>query len=360
MGFLSGLTEAGASALSGGLGFLSNLGGSIAGGLFNANQAKLNRKFQERMYDKQVQDNINFWNMQNEYNLPSAQLQRLQDAGLNPMLMYGQGGVQNVSTGQPQAGTAPHGAQAQAGSFHTPLEFANLALLRAQTKLAESQANKNVAETEESKQRTLDVEQDVLLKRLTKDINVAIRYRDYDFLNTSIDEMRNNIFNNAQITTQQVLTLAQGREYQIKHYNLDEWQVGQQIAQGWDNIAIGKMNASAALKQAAAAWKSAVSLANLNNAQIGEINNRVYQAKKLFPELEKQTKWMTKQQQLDYFLGFALKGLDISQKQVDVIKSKVGVVRSRLGNDTGIGSILAPFQMPVYDPVKFYNENYGN
>lgn len=354
------VSNLGAAALSAGVGALGSIAGSVGGGLFSANQARKNRAFQERMYKKQVEDTLNFWNMQNEYNLPSAQLQRLKDAGLNPMLMYGQSGVQNVSTGSPDLPSAPHGAQGSVGSFNTPLELANLALLNAQTKLANSQANKNDVESEESRQRAQDIEQDVLLKRLTKDINVAIRYRDYDFLNTSIDEMRNNIFNNAQFTTQQVLTLAQGRQYQIKQYNLDEWQVGQQIAQGWDNIAIGKMNASAALKQAAAAWKSAVSLANLNNAQIGEINNRVYSAKKLFPELERQTKWMTKQQQLDYFLGFALKGLDISQKQVDVIKSKVGVVRSRLGNDTGIGSIIAPFQMPVYDPVKFYNENYGN
>lgn len=33
--------------------------------------------------------NVNFWNMQNEYNNPTSQMQRLRDAGLNPNLIYG-------------------------------------------------------------------------------------------------------------------------------------------------------------------------------------------------------------------------------------------------------------------------------
>ena len=34
-----------------------------------------------------------FWNMQNEYNTPTKQVERLKAAGLNPALMYGQGNV---------------------------------------------------------------------------------------------------------------------------------------------------------------------------------------------------------------------------------------------------------------------------
>lgn len=39
---------------------------------------------------------IDFWNMQNDYNHPRAQMQRLQEAGLNPNLVYG-GGVSGAS-----------------------------------------------------------------------------------------------------------------------------------------------------------------------------------------------------------------------------------------------------------------------
>jgi len=37
------------------------------------------------------QNNIRFWKMQNEYNLPVNQMKRLQQAGLNPNLIYGSG-----------------------------------------------------------------------------------------------------------------------------------------------------------------------------------------------------------------------------------------------------------------------------
>lgn len=56
--------------------------GSLAGSFIqNAGAANRQRRANR--------DNINFWNMQNEYNTPSAQMQRLKDAGLNPNLIYG-------------------------------------------------------------------------------------------------------------------------------------------------------------------------------------------------------------------------------------------------------------------------------
>lgn len=47
-----------------------------------------NRELAEYEWSK----NLEMWNMQNEYNSPAAQMQRYKDAGLNPMLMYGDGG----------------------------------------------------------------------------------------------------------------------------------------------------------------------------------------------------------------------------------------------------------------------------
>lgn len=43
------------------------------------------------MYNRQRKDAIADWNMQNAYNTPAAQMQRLRDAGLNPNLVYGNG-----------------------------------------------------------------------------------------------------------------------------------------------------------------------------------------------------------------------------------------------------------------------------
>lgn len=49
------------------------------------------RKFSEKMYQRQYDDALAFWDKQNEYNTPANQMQRFKDAGLNPNLVYGQG-----------------------------------------------------------------------------------------------------------------------------------------------------------------------------------------------------------------------------------------------------------------------------
>jgi len=67
------------------------------GGVFG-NRA--NRRFSERMYNQQRSDNLAFWNQQNEYNSPAAQMARFKAAGLNPHLIYGQGSAGNASSVQ--------------------------------------------------------------------------------------------------------------------------------------------------------------------------------------------------------------------------------------------------------------------
>lgn len=61
----------------------------------NARTARLNRDWQEEM-----------WNKQNAYNTPAAQMSRYTDAGLNPNLIYGQGSNGNAtSIGSPPTPT---------------------------------------------------------------------------------------------------------------------------------------------------------------------------------------------------------------------------------------------------------------
>lgn len=70
-------------------------GASLVGQAFNAYQSgKMNKRaerFNREMYAKQRQDNLSDWHMQNAYNDPAAQMQRLQNANLNPHLVYGNG-----------------------------------------------------------------------------------------------------------------------------------------------------------------------------------------------------------------------------------------------------------------------------
>lgn len=71
-------------------------------------QARGQRLADERAnkYAQQAQDtadsrNLMMWRKNNRYNAPSAQMERLREAGLNPNLMYGQGTVGNSSTQSP-------------------------------------------------------------------------------------------------------------------------------------------------------------------------------------------------------------------------------------------------------------------
>lgn len=56
-----------------------------------ANTNKKQRKWSEDMYERQRADALADWQMQNDYNSPAANMKRLQAAGLNPNLVYGDG-----------------------------------------------------------------------------------------------------------------------------------------------------------------------------------------------------------------------------------------------------------------------------
>lgn len=87
----------------------------VLGGINAASQAVQNignRRWSEKMYQRQNEDQLKFWNMQNEYNSPAAQMERLKAAGLNPHLIYKGGATSDaspisVARPQPYEGKAP-------------------------------------------------------------------------------------------------------------------------------------------------------------------------------------------------------------------------------------------------------------
>lgn len=66
------------------------IGTTVAGAVAQGAGARRANKANERLADQQNRRNIENWNKQNLYNDPSAQMRRLQAAGLNPRLIYGQ------------------------------------------------------------------------------------------------------------------------------------------------------------------------------------------------------------------------------------------------------------------------------
>ena len=83
--------------LDGIFGAMGNVASTILQGQYNSRIAGENYAYSRDLAALQNQYNIDMWNMNNEYNSPKNQLQRLIAAGLNPNLAYG-----TVSTGNSQ------------------------------------------------------------------------------------------------------------------------------------------------------------------------------------------------------------------------------------------------------------------
>lgn len=108
------------------------------GSLGSSLLSNIGAKSRQRLADNK---NVEFWKMQNQYNLPKNQMQRLKDAGLNPNLIYG---------------SSPAGASGSAGSIapskaapyniQNPVPPSNM-LLKSQIGLNNSQKIKNMADS---------------------------------------------------------------------------------------------------------------------------------------------------------------------------------------------------------------------
>lgn len=84
-------------------------------------QGKMNKKtrqWNEKMYAQQQKDNLANWDRQNSYNSPQAQMARLQQAGLNPHLVYGQGAVANSTSAPDTPHAMPY--KPEAPNFDVP------------------------------------------------------------------------------------------------------------------------------------------------------------------------------------------------------------------------------------------------
>lgn len=246
-----GLFDSMAQGMLGGLG-----GGLISGGLgaissiFSNNAQKKenqrNRDFTEYMYDKQYDNNFKMWNAQNKYDLPSAQKQRLIDAGLNPDLMYSGKGVspspnlQAAVAGSPSSGSLPgYGGVAEAFNQGRLLDAqirnidANTQKVKAET---EGQGYQNeILKTDASFEEALKTGEINVLgfqaKNLskdleTKDVNISYVRKTIEQIQTNIDSLTQNIEESkARIRNLDVDTIskqldnalkASGMEYELR------------------------------------------------------------------------------------------------------------------------------------------------
>lgn len=123
------------------MGFLSSLGSAALGMV----DTVTNNYFNKKAASKQNAYQWDFWHANNDYNSPKSQMQRLEEAGLNPNLVYGNGGVTHQAT----MSTAPKVTPAQSnllGSLAIARDLLSLEQMKAQTNSIETQVERQEAE----------------------------------------------------------------------------------------------------------------------------------------------------------------------------------------------------------------------
>lgn len=134
---------------------LIGVGGNIVTGAVNGlMQKRVNsqqRQYEVNMYNLQKHDARKFWKMENEYNTPAMQMQRLKEAGLNPNLMYGS----PMSGGNAGNLSAPNAnlSQAKAPQIENPV--ANISPIAAMYDLQQKGAQTNLLQEQVETQNTV-------------------------------------------------------------------------------------------------------------------------------------------------------------------------------------------------------------
>lgn len=116
----------------------------------------------KKFYDYQWQKNLDQWNLENQYNLPVNQVQRLRAAGINPALYYGSSPVSTTAASSPHISSnspafTPFPDKSLLGSLSQYIGLnqqqqqiaigkAQIASLEAQTSREEATAKKALAE----------------------------------------------------------------------------------------------------------------------------------------------------------------------------------------------------------------------
>lgn len=263
--------------------------GSVAsgflGGLFNANQAKKNRQFQERMYYQQLEDNRKILEDARAYALPSAELQRLKDAHLNPLLYYGQGGAMSQIT-PAQSASAPHGAQASA-QFENPFRgfTANsiaMQKLQAEIDLLKSERDKNEATKNKTEAETDWTQLETKFNREIYDVRKALASGNLMNIQAQTDKLYNDMMNANAITTEQILTLIQSRLYEIKRFDLDKETQGNYVQQGWKSLANDTQRVKQGWRQLALFAQQVTNETNMTAAQVGMLHWSLLKDKAMF------------------------------------------------------------------------------
>ena len=274
--------------------FLQNLGLSAASNVFQAlgswisgNQQKKenqkNREFTERMYDKQFSNSIKMWNMQNDYDLPKNQLERLKMAGLNPDLMYSGAGVspspnlQNPSAGSPSTmPLTPYSIDPISKAKEYELMDAQIQNIKADSEKKQSETNLNLIDSiTRGEFNNLEIKNKEALINLTKEQQELVKGQLAE-INQNIEQSKATI---AEIKAR-IAKLDAESIYQTLQNIFASEQFEAEIAKTWSEVQRNYADAyksynevEIAYRQIAISQMLANSTVKLNDAQIEKLSN---------------------------------------------------------------------------------------
>lgn len=170
---------------------LLNIATNVGSSLFNAHSQHVanatNRAWDMYWYNRQRKDSLADFNMQNEYNSPARQMERLKAANLNPHLVYGNGAdagmgapvrSSNVSN-TPSKPPVFDGGNAISSYYDTEVKKAQIDNLKAQNTVAiqdallrASQVIATNASTDSTRANTATSQFDLGLKQELKETSV--------------------------------------------------------------------------------------------------------------------------------------------------------------------------------------------
>lgn len=158
----------------------SSLNAAIASG-----NSRAQRKWSTKEAEKARQFEVEMWDKANQYNLPSAQMQRLKDANLNPYLMYGNG-----ASGLAQAGV-PNGAQASSAgqAVNSDFNFLQGVHLSNETRLTNAEVERKAAETKKILSDTVGQDISNEINSRAKDYIVSYKMSMPEHIRASIDAL---------------------------------------------------------------------------------------------------------------------------------------------------------------------------
>ena len=210
------------------------------------------KKFIREENQKARDFQLEMWNKANEYNMPSAVMQRYKDAGLNPNLIYDNGvraGIADLASAPghsaPNMGSKDISKYANIFGGYAQAKYMNLQeqLIDSQVSLNESQESKNIAQAEEARSKIpANLSENKYIQALTQLQDNENAWYDISLPTKTVmlDLQQSIMAGNADMVVQQTKKLIQDTENSKKLTDLQVYAVNNAVQLSWKNYELSK------------------------------------------------------------------------------------------------------------------------